>query len=93
MLRRIVLCAQGAATQTETQLDYGVIFLIPYFYTNDTLSKKLYEASLKVPEADYTEDEIAWAKELYKNYFGEENAPEDLEEILPTFLKRTTRVL
>ncbi len=87
LLRRIVLCAQGAATQTETQLDYGVIFLIPYFYTNDTLSKKLYEASLKVPEADYTEDEIAWAKELYKNYFGEENAPEDLEEILPTSKK------
>ena len=42
---------------------------------------------MKVPDVDYTEDEIAWAKELYKNYFGEENAPEDLEEILPTSKK------
>ncbi len=64
VLRRIVLCAKGAAMQTETELDYGVIFLIPYFYTNDVLSKKLYDASMEVPDVEYTEEEVQWAKDL-----------------------------
>lgn len=87
LLDRITKCAQGAATMTETELDYGVIFMIPYFYTNDPLSKHLYEVSKEIPDVDYTEEDVAWAKDLYKNFFGKEEAPENVEDLLPASKK------
>ena len=81
LYRRVLNCANGAATMTETQLDAGLIFQIPYFYENIALASHLNEVAQQIPDIEYTEEEKQWARDITKNYTGEE-APENINEIL-----------
>ena len=83
LFERVNKCAKGAAYMTDTTVDYGLIFMIPYFYVNIPLSEHLYRVAQEIPEVDYTEEEVAWAKDLYKNFF-EKDVPDDVEQILPS---------
>lgn len=79
---RVVRNAEGAAHMTDTKMDVSPVFIIPYFYENRPLCAHLDAVSRVIPEIEYTQEEIAWARNLTRDYTGND-APEKAEDVLP----------
>ncbi|MCD7813338.1 MAG: amidohydrolase [Lachnospiraceae bacterium] len=84
--------AQGAALMTETQMKYKITSLLPHQYYNLPLCRFMDQAVPEVPPLTFTEEEYAFARELWENTMGKP-APEDPEKVLNTkFLPYTDTV-
>lgn len=81
LYRRVMKCAEGAATMTETEVKRTDLFIIPYFFINKPLCAHMNAVARKVPEVEYTNEEIQFARELTKNLTGKDI--EDVRELLP----------
>lgn len=75
---RVCDVARGAALMTGTTASYRIISGGYEPILNFTLNDALYQAAKKVPDITYTQEDMAFARELYKNYNGKE-APELLD--------------
>ncbi len=82
LYNRITECAYGAARMTGTTVDPQTIFLIPYFYQNVRLGKHMHDVAQQIPDLEYTEEEIEFAKKLHEAYTGNP-APESVQELIP----------
>ncbi|MCR5793958.1 MAG: amidohydrolase [Solobacterium sp.] len=73
LLKRVILCAQGAAMMTETKVevifDEGLSNTVPNF----TLEKAALEAFRKCGTPSYTEEELAYAK-TFRDTFDMQDA-------------------
>lgn len=89
VLNRVILVAKGAAIMTETSAEYTICGGVYEPIVNHTLNQAMYDAAMKVPPIKYSDDEIEFAKTLYKNVLDKD--PEG--EVLPeTFRKLTGSV-
>ena len=91
LYERVKKCAMGAAMATETEVSFQIKAASYDNLINHTLNKVLYEAALKVPEVEYTDEEREFAREIVKNVTGEEPKIEPLETKVkaPTGVERT----
>ncbi|MBS6951736.1 MAG: amidohydrolase [Enterocloster asparagiformis] len=78
LYQRVRKCAVGAATMTETKYKITVpsISLAPIQI--DDFNNLLANAMMKLPKLTYTEDEIKFARELYRNISGCEPASDEV---------------
>ena len=77
--------ADGAAMMTETEVEKHINMTMPDLIYNIPLCRFLYEVTEKMPPLEYTDEEFAFARELYKNVMGKE-APEENDQVLPVKL-------
>lgn len=80
VIDRFKKVARGAAMMTETEVKFDTINIASETYIVHSYNKFCYESLKKLPELTYTEEEIAFCKELYQNIFGKE-AP---DYVIPT---------
>ncbi len=73
--RRVDLCAQGAATMTETTVEIEKVSGCREMKVNRVLTELYYEAMKQVPTPVYTDEELAVAAEITDQY-GFENQGE-----------------
>lgn len=78
--RRISLCAEGAATATETKVTKRLITFTHPKLANQALSKVVYDNLTEIGSVQYTSEEQAFVKEMQKNAGLEPNG-------LPTEIK------
>lgn len=83
MVRRVRLLAEGAALMTETKVESEMKTSCHGYTYNRTLARYCYDSTLKVPPIEYSEEDYAFARELYKNVMGCE-APADNTQLLPS---------
>lgn len=83
---RVEKVAQGAATMTETNVSWQINAACCATKVNHTLNKFLYDAAAKIPPVVYSDDDIDFAKELYKNVTGTDAT----HDLLPTSLSPLT---
>lgn len=62
--RRVDDCARGAAMMTGTTVDIELVKCCKEMKVNRVLTEIYYEAMEKIPTPEYTEEEIAFAKEI-----------------------------
>ena len=89
LYERVQKCAKGAAMATETEVSFEIKASAYDTLINFTLNKALYEAALKVPEIEYTKEEMEFVQELYKSVTGKEPS----HTILPTTIKKPTGIV
>ena len=75
LLERLKKCAQGAALMTETEHKISIIAHTPGCIQLNGFNRFLYEAATEIPPLTYDEEEMEFAKELFKNVNGRELAP------------------
>ena len=75
LLERMKKCAQGASLMTETDYKITVIAHTPGCIQVNGFNRFFYEAAAKIPPLTYDEDEMAFAKELFKNVNGRDPEP------------------
>ena len=83
MVRRMDLIANAAAMMTETTVTRKLHTACHGFKGNLALAKYIYEAAQKVPALDYTEEDYAFAKKIYREVIGKD-AETDNKHLLPT---------
>lgn len=83
IFERLVKCAEGAATGTETTMDYEVIGGAFNVLPNGTLAKIMNRNIRKVGGVSYTAEERAFAEKIIASYPGMKVKPEDAEKIAP----------
>jgi len=64
----VMECAKAAAAMTQTTHKMKVLTAIHQRYSNKALAELLFENMKAVGKPEYTQQEVAWAKELQKNY-------------------------
>ena len=70
VLERVKKVANGAAMMTETEVKIKVRSISSETFIVHSFNRFCYEAIQKVPKPVYTEEEIAFARELYGNIMG-----------------------
>jgi len=88
MYERVSKCAQGAAIMTETDYKITVNAMVSGCIQISDFNQFFYESATKVPPLTYTDEEMAFAKELFKNIHNRE--PEKDEEVISTKLYAPT---
>ncbi|MBQ6545195.1 MAG: amidohydrolase [Lachnospiraceae bacterium] len=88
LLDRVKAIAEGAALMTGTTCKITVHVMVPGCIQISSFNDFFYEAMKKVPPLTYTEEELAFAKEMFKNVHGRE--PEPGETYLPTGIVKPT---
>lgn len=91
VLERVKKCARGAAMGTETEVSFEIKAASYDTLINFALNEATYEAALKVPEIEYTPEELQFARELAKNVLGHEVPPD--HDLLPKTVKKPTGVV
>lgn len=76
--RRVQEVAYGAARMTETELEIIQKAFAYDTLPNNTLNQAMYESAVKIPEIEYTVQEMRFAKEVWKNANGGRNADVDI---------------
>ncbi len=66
--RRVDLCAQGAATMTETTVEIEKVSGCREMKVNRVLTELYYEAMQEIPTPTYTDEELATAAEITEEY-------------------------
>lgn len=84
MFERVAKCAQGAAIMTETDYKITINAMVSGCIQISDFNQFFYESAAKVPPLTYTEEEMAFARELFTNMY--EREPEENEEIIATEL-------
>lgn len=82
LLERVKKCAQGAAMMTETEYKITINAHTPGCVQIVDFNRFFYEATAKIPALTYTEEEMAFGTELFRNVNGRE--PEEGEEVVFT---------
>ena len=82
LYERACKVADGAALMTETTVEKHIRMTMPDLNYNIPLCRFLYESAKKIDLPQYTEEEMKFARELYRNVMGQE-APENDWEVLP----------
>lgn len=88
---RVCRIAEGAAMMTGTEVTCAERSYMPETVVNRTLNEALYTAVKKVPEIEYTDEEMAFAYEVYKNTHG--SVPKDavlLDPVMPPLTGQET---
>lgn len=88
LLERVKKVAAGAAMMTETEYKVTVNVMAAGCIQISGFNDFFYEAMKKVPPLTYTEEEMEFARELFRNVNGRE--PEEGEEIIATGIKKPT---
>lgn len=88
LLERVKKVAAGAAMMTETEHKVTVTVMASGCIQISAFNDFFYEAMKKVPTPSYTEEELAFARELYKNVHGKE--PKEGESVIATGIKKPT---
>ena len=65
---RVIKAAEGAALGTGTELEYEVIHGIHSLLPNEALAEVVYKNMLLVGGVEYSEEELAFAKEIRKSF-------------------------
>lgn len=86
VVERVKKVAQGAATMTETTVDWTVISSCCATKINRTFNQYLYQAARKINPVSYNSDEYEYAHALYTNVM---NRRAD-QELLPAILSPLT---
>ena len=68
LFERLVRTAEGAATGTDTRMEYEVIHGLYNLMPNSTLAEIMYENLQKVGGVEYTEEEYAFADSILQTY-------------------------
>lgn len=92
LAERVKRISEGAALMTDTTVESSLRASCCESKINHTLNHYLYEAAIKIPTISYTQDEIDFARELYKNVTGKQ-APADNSELLSTSLEKLTGIV
>ena len=71
-MERVIKVAEGAAHMTETRVEVEMKAFAYDMISNNTLNKAVYEAAVKIPEVEYTQEELEYVSELYKSVTGQE---------------------
>ncbi len=74
--RRVLKCAEGAATMTETTFDVQVLEAIHEVLPNETLQQVLRDAMKIAGPPEFTRDDLDFAKKLEPTF------PKSLEEVI-----------
>lgn len=90
LFERVKKIAAGAALMTETEHKITVNAMVTGCAQNDGFNNFFYEAAMKVPPLEYTEEEMAFAKELFKNIHGRE--PNEGESVISTNILKPTNI-
>lgn len=85
LVQRVKNIAEGAALMTGTTMKYNTLTHCSGTVTSMALNQFCYQSALKVPALEYTEEEYAFARELYCNVTGAEQPLAD-EKLLPVNL-------
>lgn len=88
VFERIKKIAQGAALMTETEHKITVNVMAAGCVQISAFNDFFYEAMKKVPTPAYTEEELAFATELFENVNGRK--PDEGEAVIPTGIKKPT---
>jgi len=83
LFNRVVLAAEGAATGTETRMEYEVIHGLYNVLPNETLSRIMYRNLQKVGGVHYDQEEINFAKEIITSYGASEDTIASSQRIAP----------
>ena len=86
LLRRVIQIAKGAALMTETKSEWRIRNATSGFIPNITLNHVVYNAAKKIPKLEFSEEDYAFAREIYRNATGKEPA-EEREKLISTTLK------
>lgn len=81
---RVSKCAQGASIMTETDYKISVNAMVSGCMQISDFNQFFYESAAKVPPLTYTEEDMKFARELFKNIHNRE--PNEDEEIISTEL-------
>lgn len=81
IFNRLVKCAEGAATGTETTMDYEVMGGSYNVLPNAALAEVMYRNLKKVGGVNYTPEETKFAEEIIKSYPDMKVSPNDAEGI------------
>ena len=82
LFERVKKVALGASIMTETEYKVTVNVMASGCIQISGFNDFFYEAMKKVPPPSYTEEELAFAAELFRNANGRE--PEEGESVVPT---------
>lgn len=82
IFNRIVKTAEGAATGTETRMEYEVIHGLYNLLPNEVLAQLMFKNLSLVGGVSYNEEEKAFAQEIIATYNGKQT-PEDATKIMP----------
>ncbi len=83
LFQRVVKAAEGAATGTETHLEYEVIHGLYNVLPNETLSRIMHRNLQKVGGVKYNAEEIEFAKEIITSYGASEDTLVSSQRIAP----------
>ena len=83
LFERVAKAAEGAATGTETRMEYEVIHGIYNLLPNETLARIMHSNLLKVGGIQYTEEERAFAEKIMSTYRMGRMSPEMANQIEP----------
>lgn len=90
VFERVSKCAQGAAIMTETDYKITVNAMVSGCMQISDFNQFFYESATKVPSLSYTDEEMEFARELFKNIH--EREPKEDEEVISTRLIAPTHV-
>ena len=90
VLERVKKVAAGAALMTETDYKVTINVMAAGCIQISAFNDFFYEAMKKIPCPEYTEEELAFARELFENVNGRK--PEEGESVIPTGIKKPTGV-
>ena len=88
LLERVKKVAGGAAMMTETECKITVNVMASGCIQISGFNDFFYEAMKKVPPLTYTEEEMEFAREIFRNVNGRE--PNEGEEVIATGIKKPT---
>lgn len=89
VLNKVINIAKGAALMTETKAEYTLQGGCYEPIINKALNKIMYDAALKVPEIEYSEEDLKFAKEIYESVLNKQA----VGELLPTKFKELTNTI
>lgn len=84
VVERVTKIAKGAAMMTETSMKISSQIGCYEYLVNHRLNRAAYEAWSKIPPIEYSEEDRAFAEEIFKNIHGTE--PENVKDVLRTDL-------
>mgnify|MGYP000208991385 CR=1 FL=1 len=83
LFERVVKAAEGAATGTDTRMEYEVIHGIFNVLPNKTLGEVVYSKLQQVGGVSYTAEETAFATQIMKSYKSDGLSPASAMSIAP----------
>ena len=88
LFERVKKVAAGAAMMTETECKVTVNVMASGCIQISDFNSFFYEAMKKIPPLTYTDEELEFAKEIFRNVNGRE--PAEGEAVIPTGIKKPT---